>query len=121
MLIADSFTILGQEYKKSSVGMVVTICDLITVLIYLIALAYLKYMHKVDDKEINGQLQTSSLYSVEISPMPKHYQLIELKAELWNWIDDRINAIQRRDGQEKSNVVDIQFGLDNYDNILTLV
>lgn len=83
----------GIVYKRSKVATFIVYNDLFIVCVYLIAIAYLKYMQMVDGEEFPFERFTCSDFSIEISPLPSHQSLIELKAELWTWIDSKLKGI----------------------------
>jgi hypothetical protein len=83
----------GTTYKKKEVAMYLAYNDLLIVVVYLLAIAYLKYMQTIDEEEYPYEVYTCSDFSIDIQPMPPHKNLIDLKAELWRWIDDRLKQI----------------------------
>ena len=66
-------------------------CDLLVLITYLVALAFLKDFQKIEAKELSGEVKKCSDFSIKISNLPKTSNLYELKAEIWDWIEKRLN------------------------------
>jgi hypothetical protein len=62
-------------------------------------------------------------FTIQLKNIPKHYNTVELKAELWNWFDSLLldKNQDRAKLDRKTRIVDIQFGLNDYLQYETLL
>lgn len=110
----------GRVFDKATIGIMLVMFDLIVVGVYLFSLALLKNLQNIDVKEINGEVKKCSDFSIQLNTLPKNFNdQMELKAIIWDWVEKKLNAI---DGIETFLpwIVDIYFGLNNYDNLKVL-
>eukprot|EP00347_Sterkiella_histriomuscorum_P019608 403340984 len=119
----------GKLYlEKSKVALVVVILDLIIAFFFWISFVYLRAFQNITLHEINESVITASDFTVQIKHLPGHDNLKQLKTKMW-WYLENVLEQENIIGQSKTeytnpqtgvldenqnNIMDIQFGLNDY-------
>ena len=127
----------SDKYKinKTSVALAIVSIDLIIAFFFYVSLIYLRGVQKKTAAEINEQILKPSDFSVQIKNLPKEADLKILKIKLWNFIDtvlekenynlknqkvefdEKGELKEQEDDEYQNNVMDINFGLQDYERM----
>lgn len=96
-------------------ALVVVFADLAIGFILFIMFIYLRAMQKITDEEINGMTVTAQDFALQLTNLPEHTNLRELKANMWSWLDNVLNKEKSLEVNPQTDIID-----ENQNNLMNL-
>ena len=98
----------GVRISKELIALAIVFSDLLIGFILFFAFRFLKVFQEITENEIEESMVTANDFAVEIRGMPSHNQVLNLKADIWQWVE-QINL------KSQFNLKDPKFGEDDLD------